>query len=53
VLAMLVVMAILGAIGYLMDRPVDQAEGKQDQPIPESDGRKPVGSLHGSKGEQC
>jgi hypothetical protein len=49
---MLVVMAILGAFGYLMDKPVDQVERKQHQPIPGSDRLKSVGPSLGSKGEE-
>ena len=52
VLAMLVVMAVLGLIGYLLDRSVDRAESEQDPFIAESEGMKPVGTLLGSKGEE-
>ena len=52
VLATIVVVAAVGAIGYLIDKTVDHVEPDQDQPIPESGTLKPVGSLVGSKGEQ-
>jgi hypothetical protein len=51
VLAMLVVMAFLGLIGYLLDRSVDRAEVERDRFIPGCEGMKPVGSHPGHKGE--
>ncbi len=52
VLATIVVMAAVGAIGYLIDKTVDHVDPYQDQPIPESGTLKPVGSLVRSNGEQ-
>jgi hypothetical protein len=52
VLATIVVVATVGAIGYLIDKTVDHVEPNQDQPIPESGTLKPEGSLVRSKGEQ-
>jgi hypothetical protein len=52
VLATIVVVATVGAIGYLIDKTVDHVVPNQDQPIPESGTLKPVGSLVRSKGEQ-
>jgi hypothetical protein len=52
VLATIVVVATVGAIGYVIDKTVDHVEPDQDQPIPESGTLKPVGSLVRSKGEQ-
>jgi hypothetical protein len=36
VLAMLTVIAILGTVGYLMDKPVEREESERDHSMPPS-----------------